>query len=102
MTDRVKIASTDTQTDKAVLVDCSTQTDPTEAVTVVAPGAATAAKAANVNATAQSAALNTSKASTDAPGAAAAAEVAKADASAKQAARLAFLLAHATKKDYPR
>ena len=69
MTDRVKVASTVTQTDKAVLVDCSTQTDPTEAVKVVAPGAAAAANAANVVASAQSAALITSKASTlaDAP-----------------------------------
>ena len=100
MTDRVKVASTVTQTENAILVDGSTQTDPTEADKVV--GAAAAAKAANVNASAQSAASITSKASTDAPGAAAAAKVAKADASAKQAARLAFLLAHATKKDYPR
>ena len=42
-TDRVKLASTDTQT-KASLVDCSTQTDPTDAVI----GASAGANPANV------------------------------------------------------
>ena len=49
-TDRVTVASTDTQTTKASLVDCSTQTDPTDAVN----GAAAVANAAKVEPSAPS------------------------------------------------
>ena len=63
ITDRVKVTSTDSQTDKAILVDSSTQTDPTEAVKVDAPGAAAATDVAKVDASAKSAALATTMAS---------------------------------------